>query len=256
MRKSPAQKEIVGHFNRRAAAYSNSACWVNDPVLLNRIAELSHAGEGSVVLDLGTGTGCLARSFRGRVKLSIGLDLCGSMMKKAVGCADLLVMAPAEKLPFRDNAFDVCVCRQGLQFMQVDKALCEIYRVLKPGGRVVLCHLTSYGFDDAGETFFIQRLRNPARRNFFLPDDFPELLKGAGFSGVQCAGYITRESVKRWTENGAVPAADVKKILDAYKNASVSFRKLHALRFSNGDIFDSMKMTLVSARKNRIGKCR
>jgi ubiquinone/menaquinone biosynthesis C-methylase UbiE len=45
----------------------------------------------------------------------------------------------AVELPLADAAFDVVLCRQGLQFFpDRPAALCEMHRVLAPGGRLVL----------------------------------------------------------------------------------------------------------------------
>jgi len=104
----------------------------------------------------------------------VGIDICRQMAQQARNYADGIVLSAAEKLPFKDNYFDICLCRQGLQFMEVNKVLFEIRRVLKPHGRIVLCHLTAYGKQDRQTTFLIQGLRNPARKNFFLPEDFFE----------------------------------------------------------------------------------
>jgi demethylmenaquinone methyltransferase/2-methoxy-6-polyprenyl-1,4-benzoquinol methylase len=46
------------------------------------------------------------------------------------------VIAPAEKLPFEDNTFDFYTISFGLRNTKnLNKALSEAYRVLKPGGR-------------------------------------------------------------------------------------------------------------------------
>ncbi len=155
---------------------------MNDPVLIRKIRDLADPGPKARVLDIAIGTGKVAQAFHGRVKDVVGVDICQEMARQAKGCVDKIVLAPAENLPFKNNVFNVCVCRQGLQFMDIDNVFSQIYRVLKPGGRVVLCHLTAYGREDKDETFFIQRLRNPARKNFFLPDDFLRLLKNKAFA--------------------------------------------------------------------------
>jgi len=80
----------------------------------------------------------------------------------------------------------------------------EMHRVLKPGGRLVLCHLTAYGEADKKEAFRIQKLRNPARKNFFLPEDFLKMLKKYKFSDLKSSEYITRESVNQWINHGAI----------------------------------------------------
>jgi len=238
------------HFGKRAARYDRSANWVRDQELIGRIRDWAEAGADSVVLDLATGTGALAEAFQGKVCRVVGLDLCTDMTEHSRRPWDELVMGDAEKMPFPDAAFDVCVCRQGLQFMDAAKVLAEVHRVLKPGGRVVLCHLTAYGEADRETAFLVQRLRNPARRNFFVPEDFPRLLAGAGFGGVETAEYLTVESVNQWIDNGAIGADRMEGIRKAYQEASEAFRRLHRLRFQDGDILDTMKLVLARGESN------
>ncbi len=237
------------HFKKRAGKYNHSSYWVNDPELIKKICDLAAAGLEARVLDLAIGTGKIAKVFHKKVKEVVGIDICPQMSKQAKQYADRIILTPAEKLPLKNNIFDACVCRQGLQFMDLKKVIPEIYRVLKPGGRLVLCHLTAYGDKDKKETFLIQKLRNPARRNFFLPADLTCLLKKQAFKNIKSFEYITKESVNQWIDNGALDETAKVKIRKAYEESSFGFRKAHKLKFENGDIFDNMKMMIVKAVK-------
>ncbi len=239
----------LNHFVKRARKYNRSSHWVDDKALIRKIRDLAQAGPKASVLDVAIGTGKIAQAFSGRVKYVVGIDICRQMASQAKGCVDKILLAPAESLPFKSNAFDACVCRQGMQFMKMDVVLSEICRVLKPGGRLVLCHLTAYGRLDKDETFLIQELRNPARKNFFLPQDFRRSLEKLPFSGIKFFEYITRESVNQWISNAAIKEEQRKKIKEVYHNASPVFKKLHRIKFKGRDIFDSMKMLIVIARK-------
>jgi ubiquinone/menaquinone biosynthesis C-methylase UbiE len=252
-KKSSSRVSAKSHFKRRARKYNQSSSWVDDKKLIRKMLGLACARREAHVLDIAIGTGKVARAFRGRVKRVVGLDISREMTQQAKACADQIVMAPAERLPFEDNHFDICVCRQGLQFMDAPRVISEIFRVLKPGGRVVLCHLAAYGARDKKETFLIQKLRNPSRKNFFLPDDFRRLLARNGFCSIESFTHLTRESVNRWTDNGAITEEAREKIRDVYKKAPPLFKKIHRVEFMEGDIFDTMKMVLVKARKKKKG---
>jgi DNA gyrase subunit B len=237
------------HFRNRAAKYNHSSNWVEDQQLIRRIFELSGAGKDSLVLDIATGTGLIAKEFFGKVKKVTGLDISPEMAQHAEGCMDEIVFAPVEQLPFPDNSFDAVVCRQGLQFAQLDKAVPEIFRVLKPGGTVVLCHLTAYGEADRELTFAIQKLRNPARRNYLMPTDISERLKSAGFCQVEDIEYITDESVNKWIDNGAIPEENMNGIRSLYRSSSAEFRRIHNIRFTADDILDDMLLVIAVGRK-------
>jgi len=237
------------HFKNRAEKYNRSSNWVKDQQLIRRIFELSGAGADSHVLDIATGTGLIAREFYGRVQKITGLDISPEMAEHATGCMDEIVFSPVEELPFPGNSFDAVVCRQGLQFAELDRAIPEIHRVLKPGGRVVLCHLTAYDDTDRELAFAIQKLRNPARRNYFMPTDISGVLKKQGFRSVEDIKYISDESVNQWIDNGAIPRENMDAIRDLYRSADEGFRRLHNVRFIEDDIMDEMLLVIATGMK-------
>jgi len=112
--------------------------------------QLSHVRPGEQVLDLAGGTGDMTRLFhervgtQGQVVLS---DINAEMLRRGrdrlldEGIAEGIRYAriDAEALPFRDNQFD-CVCIAfGLRNVtHKEQALKAMYRVLKPGGRVII----------------------------------------------------------------------------------------------------------------------
>jgi ubiquinone/menaquinone biosynthesis C-methylase UbiE len=237
------------HFTKRAPKYNHSSNWVEDRRLIRKIFELSGAKEDSLVLDIATGTGLIAQEFYEKVGKVTGLDISRDMAKYAEGCMDEIVFCPIETLPFADNTFDACVCRQGLQFAELDRAVPEIHRVLKPGGAVVLCHLTAYNKKDRDLTFLIQELRNPARRNYLMPDDIPDALRHQGFRDIEAIRYITDESVNKWIDNGAISGERMERIRELYRTSDDEFRKIHNIRFTEDDILDAMLLVIVKARK-------
>jgi ubiquinone/menaquinone biosynthesis C-methylase UbiE len=237
------------HFKNRAAKYNHSSNWVEDRALIRRIFELSNAGPESQVLDLATGTGLIAREFYGKVKKVTGLDISPDMAKYAEGCMDEIVFAPVEQLPFPENSVDSVVCRQGLQFAKLDRAIPEIHRVLKPGGTVVLCHLTAYNETDRELTFAIQKLRNPARRNYLMPADISNTLRKQGFQNVEDIEYVTEESVNKWIDNGAIPQENMDGIRALYNAADAEFKKIHNVRFTYDDILDDMLLVIALGKK-------
>jgi len=247
--RSSSSRNPRNHFRKRAAKYDNSSRWVNDRLLIKKMLQLSGAGKNSRVLDVAVGTGKISRVFSRKAGYVVGLDNCRQMIERAQGSADAMVLSNAEKFPFKNNSFDICVCRQGLQFMHLDKVLSEMRRVLKPAGKAVLCHLTAYSQADRKVTFYTQKLRNPARKNFFMPEDVSLALKRNKFAGIKNVEYITRESVNKWIDNGAISEDAKEKIRAAYRKAPEDFKKIHNVRFSGRDIFDSMKMVIACGRK-------
>lgn len=101
---------------------------------------------GERVLDVGCGTGIVARLAASRVGPSgvvAGADVTEGMLavaRTAASAGDTPVQwyeTAAEAMPLPDAAFDIVFCQVALQFFQ-DKAAAvrEMHRVLAPGGRV------------------------------------------------------------------------------------------------------------------------
>ncbi|MGN5147783.1 bifunctional demethylmenaquinone methyltransferase/2-methoxy-6-polyprenyl-1,4-benzoquinol methylase UbiE [Aeromonas veronii] len=112
--------------------------------------DCSGVRKGQKVLDLAGGTGDLTAKFSrivGETGQVVLADINDSMLKvgrdklRNQGVANNVsyVQANAEALPFPDNHFDVITIGFGLRNVtDKDKALASMFRVLKPGGRLLV----------------------------------------------------------------------------------------------------------------------
>jgi ubiquinone/menaquinone biosynthesis C-methylase UbiE len=101
---------------------------------------------GDRVLDVACGTGLVSLRIAAAVGATgavVGTDISGRMVDEARRIAALRRLAnasferaDAEALPFADQSFDAAVCGLGLMYVpEPIKALAEMRRSLKPGGR-------------------------------------------------------------------------------------------------------------------------
>lgn len=111
-----------------------------------RVIELARLHPTASFLDLGTGTGDLAREAlsafpKARV---VGADFTLEMMRVGRRISPLdFSAADALQLPFPDFSFDAVVSGFLMRnVVDLQKALEEQYRVLKPGGRIVILDTT------------------------------------------------------------------------------------------------------------------
>jgi len=103
---------------------------------------------GHHVLDIAAGTGDLARAFARRVGaqgLVVQTDINEAMLRTGRdrllddGVALPVTLCDAERLPFADEAFDLVSVAFGLRNMtHKERALAEMQRVLKRGGRLLV----------------------------------------------------------------------------------------------------------------------
>jgi demethylmenaquinone methyltransferase/2-methoxy-6-polyprenyl-1,4-benzoquinol methylase len=103
--------------------------------------------QGKKVLDIASGTCDLAISFAKRagdgnvVASDINHEMLaiGKHRMQQQGCHAYAVEADAENLPFEDNTFDVITVSFGIRNMtHKDRALREMYRVLRPKGKLIV----------------------------------------------------------------------------------------------------------------------
>ena len=136
------EKAAAGQITAEAAAvYENFFV----PALFGQFApwlvELSGAGPGGKVLDVATGTGVVARVAAATGARVTAVDINEGMLTFARRYAREVDFQPAaaENLPFDDGQFDAVLCQFGLMFF-VDRprALAEMARVCKPGGKVAV----------------------------------------------------------------------------------------------------------------------
>jgi SAM-dependent methyltransferase len=230
----------LSHFTASAEHYDRSSRWCTDPALAAATVAAVAPNPTMRLLDVACGTGLVARQFTHAVAELVGFDLTPAMFDQAVPHVHRLVQGRAEALPFEAGSFDAVVCRQGIQFMDDAAAVGEMVRVTRPGGRIVLVHLCAYSPEDRAEYFEILRLRNPARRNFYLREDMARLLFGAGCHEVRLQDYVSDEDVDAWADNHAIEDAARAGIRDVYRAASPAFLARHGVRSEDGRYFDRM----------------
>ncbi|MEL7975422.1 demethylmenaquinone methyltransferase [Isoptericola sp. F-RaC21] len=147
LEKKPA--EVASMFDGIAKRYD----LVNDLVSLGQdrrwrraVVDAVAAVPGERVLDLAAGTGTSSEPFAGDGALVVPSDFSLGML--AVGKErrpDLsFVAGDAIRLPFADGAFDAVTISFGLRnVVDTDAALREMLRVVRPGGRVVICEFST-----------------------------------------------------------------------------------------------------------------
>lgn len=133
--------DIVGRYDRVNAILSFGL----DRAWRRTTARAVHARPGTMVLDLGCGTGALGRQLAATHRV-VGVDVSHGMLRAAAvkaGRGIRLVRATALRLPFRSGAFHAAASAFLLRNLgDLPGAFDELARVVAPGGSVVLLDIT------------------------------------------------------------------------------------------------------------------
>jgi len=138
------------YFNQKAAVWDETVA-EKDTAKLERMAKRLNLKSGSTALDVGTGTGVFLPFIlekignNGRI---VALDIAEEMLTRAqskgyTGNIDYLC-ADVMDIPLDNETFDAVVCYSSFpHFQDKPRALAELCRVIKRGGRLSICHTKS-----------------------------------------------------------------------------------------------------------------
>jgi ubiquinone/menaquinone biosynthesis C-methylase UbiE len=156
------------------------------------------------ILDLGCGIGqTLIASSLPPKTFACGVDVNEEALAYGRKIANHIsfVRASGEHLPFADGSFDVVISRVTLPYMHVPKALKEISRTLKPGGRVWLTlHPMSLILRHAGESLMAGNMKNYAYQLYVIANGVFFHLTGRQFRSPfngRCESFQTVKGVTR-----------------------------------------------------------
>lgn len=137
---------------------------------------------GQRLLDVAGGTGDIAFRFLNRAKgaNAVIVDMTENMLiegrkrAEAEQCSEKLdwVVGDAMSLPFDDNSFDVYTISFGIRNVtRIEDALSEAYRVLRPGGRLMVLEFSQLPNDDLQKLYDLYSFNVIPRMGQVIADD-------------------------------------------------------------------------------------
>lgn len=107
-------------------------------------ARILDARPGERVLDLAAGTGISTAVYARNGAWCLAADFSVGMLRRGRARGVPMVAADALHLPFADASFDAATVSLGIRnFVDTKAALVEIARVVRPGGRLVICEVST-----------------------------------------------------------------------------------------------------------------
>jgi ubiquinone/menaquinone biosynthesis C-methylase UbiE len=173
-------QEIVQHFNEAAADEENFPSTI-DPRIYHVQLILEYFGDlnGKRVLDVGCGKGRFARVLAERYPGAsiVGFDLAEAMLRH-VPAGVSACSGSMTALPFPADSFDCVYATESLEHaVEIDVAVAEMCRVVRPGGRIVIIDKNAQQWG---------RLKTPEWEQWFGRKELEKLL------GRHCAKVSSR----------------------------------------------------------------
>jgi ubiquinone/menaquinone biosynthesis C-methylase UbiE len=211
---------VGGQFGSRAEAYLKSAVHAQSEDL-TALAALMRDRGGARVLDLGCGGGHVTFNVAPQVGEVVAYDLSPEMLEVVAQTAAerglgnvTTTRGVAEALPFEDGSFDVVLSRfSAHHWSDLDAALRETVRVLKPGGMAVMADTVTPGVPVC-DTFFqaIELLRDCSHVRNYTRAQWEAAIARAGLVVSASQGFRLRLDFKAWVERMNTPALHVEAI--------------------------------------------
>jgi ubiquinone/menaquinone biosynthesis C-methylase UbiE len=207
-------KRVTDEFTRQAQTFAVWAEQVDADVGTRFGGALGKAAHGRLI-DVACGPGVVTAALAPDAASIVAFDATEEMLEKAKArCAKFgqhnveFKIGDAESLPFADAEFDGAVTRAAVHhFANPQRAIAEMFRVLRPGGVAVFADVISS--EDAGESQLhnaIERLRDPSHVRMLPASELDNCARQAGFRELEATTWDMNRELEEWFSIVSDPA--------------------------------------------------
>jgi ubiquinone/menaquinone biosynthesis C-methylase UbiE len=255
---SDHKARVQAQFGATAQSYVQSATHASGDDLARMVA-LSGVNSTSKVLDVATGGGHTALAFAPHAGQVVASDLTEAMLQAAAsfiqskGAQNVsFVQADAEALPFGDGEFDIVTCRIAPHhFADIRKAVREVARVLRPGGRFVLVDSLAPA-DPELDAFIngVEVLRDPTHVRSYTEAEWRSFVTEAGLTVQHTEVHLKKHNFPDWVARSQQPAEVNAEVAERFRSASPAIKAAYQIVVEEGQVLSyvDQKLLLVAER--------
>lgn len=252
LRKMFENYEASEKFWRERAVHYDKLFWTKDEGYLKAILEMGNFKCDDLVLDVGVGTGDVAKVIRPFVKHIIGVDISDSMfMNTEWGGISLIKWNICDAL-FTNNIFDKIVARMVFHHIldNLDIAMLRCYDMLKKGGNIVVAEGIPPSDDPYVIEWYTNMFKLKEERLTFTQNDMLKKFEKIGFKNIKIQVYIMRNfSIKNWLINSGLKQKRQDMIMKLHLSADKKIQDAYNMQYIDGDcLVDTRNIILVGTK--------
>ena len=186
---------------------------------IDLLMEMTEVNGEDEVLDVACGPGLVACEFAPHVKHVTGIDITEAMIEQArkrweeSGLDNVEWMTGnAVPLPFEDNIFSLVITRYSFHhFLEPAKALEEMVRVCKPGGRVLVADVC-VADEHSAEYDRMEMMRDDSHVHALTESELTYMFRSSGLTEHKRSGYGLDTEVDHLLESSSTKPGDGEKV--------------------------------------------
>jgi ubiquinone/menaquinone biosynthesis C-methylase UbiE len=243
----------INFWKNRSEKYDHLK-WVKDDIYLNKIIHICKPSKSDLVLDIGTGSGKVAKALKPFVNHVIGMDISVDMMSynewegMSKVCNDILNPI------FKNEIFNLITARMVFHHVSdLLEGLKNCFYMIKPNGRLVIAESIPPSDNEEVIKWWSYVRSFKENRHTFSAQNLEVFMQLAGFANIEYEYYYQqrkKSSTKEWLSNSKLPKDKQKIIYDLHLNAPDIVKKAHKMIIDKDDIYCEHRHIIIRGNKN------
>lgn len=209
----PTHDAVVTEFERVAPYFAARTRGRFDDL---DVVQAARVAPGSLVLEVGAGTGAFLGLFAPVARLLVGIDVTVAMLREAATTYPSMELVGGEgaRLPLGAGTVDVAVTAQMIHHVrQPVPVLTEMRRVTRPGGTlVVVDQCAPEQYETALVMTELERMRDPTHAMSRPPSAYRLMAQAAGWEVTSESVHEQRERFSDWMHPREFPPGRIEAV--------------------------------------------